>query len=720
MDRRHFIKNTGLLTGGLALGGSAMGGYFDANTEPWFDKAMRWAQLAFVETDPGNYDPDFWLNYFKKIHADGVLLSAGGIVAFYPTEIPFHHRSDWLNNKDVLGYLVKECRKMNMSVVLRTDPHATRQDMYNAHPDYIAVTADGQQRRHWANPDLWVTCALGPYNFDFMTKVNHEIMERYQPDGIFSNRWHGHGVCYCQHCKENFKKASGLELPLTSNRLDPNYQQWVTWQTDRLKELWFLWDAEIRKQKPNARFIPNGFPDKLLTGKHSDFFFADQQARRGVIPPWSNARGAKELRAGLGMKPLIGIFSVGIEEEFRWKDSVQNDAEIRVWVAEGVASGMKPCFVKFGGVIYDKRWMDAVAEMYQSYYKNEKYLRNTAPVANVGVVYSEQTNLKYGGQPWQQNSRDHETGMYQVLVEDHMPFEMVNDKMLDEAHLKPFKLLILPNIAALSDEQCSQLKKFVQDGGSLVATFETSLYDEQGKPRKNFALADLFGVDYDNGIEGPMRNSYLTLNNNPGNSAFKQLFEGLENTPRVINSVYRAKVKPTIAFPDPVTLIPSYPDLPMEDVFPRIAKTDDRQIYLRVIGKGRVVYLPSDMDRSFWQMMSSDHSKLMRNAIHWALNEQPLVTLDTKGVIDVAVWRQKSSMTVHLVNLTNPMMMKGPFRDIFPVSTGVSVKLPENAKVNGVQLLMAGTKPEFKNNNGTITLQVPGIETHEIVAIDFA
>jgi hypothetical protein len=39
---------------------------------------------------------------------------------------------------------------------------------------------------------------------------------------------------------------------------------------------------------------------------------------------------------------------------------------------------MKPCFVKFGAVINDKRWMDAVASMYQGYYKNEKYLRNTA------------------------------------------------------------------------------------------------------------------------------------------------------------------------------------------------------------------------------------------------------------------------------------------------------------------------------------------------------
>jgi len=380
MHRRNFIKNLSIAGGAVAISGNTAFSVF-SNAEvlspadaPWFDKAMRWAQLAFVENDPAKYDPEFWLDYFRKIHADGVLLSAGGIVAFYPTEIPLHHRSDWLGNRDTLGYLVSECRKMNMTVILRTDPHATRQEMYDAHPDYIAVTADGQKRRHWANPELWVTCALGPYNFEFMTKVNIEIMRRFQPEGIFSNRWAGHGVCYCEHCKKNFKAFSGLELPTVTDRLNPVYQKWDEWQTDRLKELWFLWDAEIRKIKPTSRFIPNGFPDKMLTGKHADFFFADQQARRGQIPPWSNAKGAKELRASMGMKPLIGIFSVGVEEEFRWKDSVQNDAEIRIWVAEGVANGMKPCFVKFGGNIFDKRWMDAVADMYQKYYRSERYL----------------------------------------------------------------------------------------------------------------------------------------------------------------------------------------------------------------------------------------------------------------------------------------------------------------------------------------------------------
>jgi hypothetical protein len=240
-----------------------------------------------------------------------------------------------------------------------------------------------------------------------------------------------------------------------------------------------------------------------------------------------------------------------------------------------------------------------------------------------------------------------------------MPFEMVNDKLLDAEHLKPFKLLILPNIAALSNAQCEQLRKFVQGGGSLVATFETSLYDEEGKARPDFGLGDLFGVSYDHAVEGPMRNSYMHLKKDAKTNQFHPVLKGLEDTPRIINTVHRVKVKSSDAnLPSPVTLIPTYPDLPMEDVYPRVPETDIRELYLRQAGKGRVAYIPGDIDRSFWQMLNSDHSQLLRNTIRWALEEEPIVQVTGPGVIDVAVWQQKQSMTVHLVNLNNPMMMK--------------------------------------------------------------
>ncbi|HUU16200.1 MAG TPA: beta-galactosidase trimerization domain-containing protein [Sedimentisphaerales bacterium] len=717
MDRRDFIK-TSVVAGAYAVLARPWVASAE-DTKPWFDRPMRWAQLVLVENDPGQFDPDFWLDYFKRIHADAACLSAGGVVAYYPTQITLHHRSAWLGDSDPFGYLVRGCREMKMVVIARTDPHAVWNDVYKAHPDWIAVDSKGQKRCHWSNPELWVTCALGPYNFEFMTGVHKEITTLYQVDGIFSNRWAGHGTCYCEHCVRNFKSFSGMDLPRTSNRHDPTYRKYLEWRIERLRELWFLWDRTIREVKTTSRYIPNGFPDNIVTGALSDIFFTDHQARRGVIPPWSNGKRAKELRATMGMKPIGGIFSIGLEERYRWKDSVQSEAETRIWVAEGTANNMRPWFVKFSGTLYDRRWLKVVEKIYQWHYRAEPYLRNVAPLARVAMVYSEQTDRYYGGQRWQEQSDGHELGMYHALIEARIPFEMVNDRLLDAERLKPFKLLILPNIAALSEAQCEQLRQYVQRGGSLVATFETSLYDELGKHRRDFGLADLFGVSYNNWVEGPMKNSYLRLKSDSNTGRFHPVLSGLEDAYRIINGIWRLDVKPLLDFPSLVTLIPTYPDLPMEHVYPRKPDTDIRELYLRELPKSRIAYIPWDIGRTFWEIMNVDHGRLLRNIINWTVNEKPPVQVSGPGVLDVTVWRQKQSMTVHLVNLTNPMMMKGPFREFIRIGEQkLQVKIPRGTKIKKIHLLVGDKSPDYETKDDIVSLTVPSILDHEVVALD--
>ena len=693
----------------------------------WFDKPLRWAQLTLVENDPGNFDLAFWLDYFRRVHADGACLSAGGYVAYYPTDIPLHHRSAWLGDTDPFGDLVAGCREMDMAVLARTDPHAIHQDAADAHPEWIAVDADGNPRPHWSKPDAWVTCALGPYNFEFMTEVHKEIVARYRVDGIFSNRWAGHGMCYCEHCQRTFREATGMELPRTSDPHDPARRAYLLWRQARLFALCRLWDDAIRAINPRARYIPNSGGGALssLDMKHlselTPLLFADKQARQGITPPWANGKNAKEFRAVYGRKPIGGMFSVGLEERYRWKDSVQSEAELRVWVASAVANGMRPWFTKFSGQIYDRRWLPVVEDIFTWHARNERYLRNTTSLARVAVVYSQQTAAFYGGEQAQQKVEDPILGVYQALIEARIPFEMVHDGLLDAEHLAPFKTLILPNIAALSGAQCDQLRAFVARGGSLVATFETSLYDEWGAPRADFGLADLFGVRFVGPVEGPLKNAYL--NPEPASEIAPVWLAGLEEAGRFIYGGYHIPVEATEpACAPPLTLVPPYPDLPMEEVYPRHPHTDIPGVYCRQIGSGRIVYFPWDIDRIFWEVLNADHGLLLRNAVQWAMgDEEPSVAVDGPGVLDVTVWRQENSLTVHLVNLTNPLLMRGSFRELLPVGAQtVRVRLPEGVRAGQVRLLKSGDTPHVVQEEGCLVVTVPGAVDFEVIAIDFA
>src|SRR5271165_4010986 len=100
--RRDFLKTAGVAASALVAGESLIAAP-TAAPSGWFDKPMRWAQLTLVEDDPGKYDLSFWLDYLKRTHSDAACLSAGGCVAFYPTQIPLHYRSKWLKDSDAFG-----------------------------------------------------------------------------------------------------------------------------------------------------------------------------------------------------------------------------------------------------------------------------------------------------------------------------------------------------------------------------------------------------------------------------------------------------------------------------------------------------------------------------------------------------------------------------------------------------------------------------------------
>ena len=729
LSRRQFVASTAAAGTGAVLSHIAPNmlaqavGPSELHAAPeWATRAKRWAQLTLVENDPAHFDAAFWLDYFKRTGSDGVCLSAGGCVAYYPTEVPFHHRSAWLGERDVFGELVTGCRKLGMSVLARTDPHATYDDAKAAHPDWIAVDASGNPRRHWASPEMWVTCALGPYNFEFMRAVHKEIMSRYRLDGIFMNRWDGSGDCYCVHCRENFKAATGYDLPHTANRRDPVGQAFFLWRQQRLVEVIDLWNADIRIINPESSIVPNngggaGSPlDTVALGRRAPMLAADRQARHGLALPWLVGKSGKEYRATMGTKPVIGLFGIGLEEPYRWKDSVNSNAEIRIWALDAIANGMRPWFTKFSAALHDERWLPGIEDIYQWAEKNQAYLDHQHPLARVAIVFSQQTAWYHGARV-----EDHALGWYQALIESRIPFEMVHDRLLDAEHLAPYRTLILPNIAALSDAQCDQLRAFVRNGGNIVATHETSLYDEQGAPRKNFALADLFGVDWAGKSDGPMQNSYIRLEHD----AYPRhpLFAGMEDAPRIINGVTRLEVAPRAPFAEtPFTLIPSYPDLPMEKVYPRVPKTDISCLYLHSGGGeagGRVAYFPFDLDRTFWEVLNPDQLKLLRNTLEWAHNEPPVVEVNGPGLFDVTAWRNPGSVTVHLVNLTNPMAMKGPYRDFFPVGAQtVRLRLPENIRATQARLLVSGKQVPIARPAAALELTVPSVLDHEVIAIE--
>ena len=143
----------------------------------------------------------------------GVIINAGGIVAYYPSKFPLQHRAEFLGDRDLYGELAKAAHDDGLVVVARMDSNRTAEDFFKAHPDWFARDSSGDPYRA---ADKYVTCVNSPYYDEYLPGVLTEIIERSHPEGFADNSWSGldrDSICYCENCARKFRDKTGAALP---------------------------------------------------------------------------------------------------------------------------------------------------------------------------------------------------------------------------------------------------------------------------------------------------------------------------------------------------------------------------------------------------------------------------------------------------------------------------------------------------------------------------
>ena len=382
-----------------------------------------------------------------------------------------------------------------MRVTARMSPDLNWDDALAAHPEWAMRHKDGSVQFSGEEPHLFKTCMFSTYMDDYVPAIMREINSLYEVDCFYTNGWPPLGSlpeCYCAICRK---------LPTSGT---PAY--WRAF-TDRVLDLWQRYDGIAKEKKLYSFFFANsggnvrGVPNLDRLGKVAAWFQADNQGRAyNDAAIWGCSLQGRVCNAVLDGKFAANVTAAYSTGTPGWRNASKNPAEARMWLNETLASGMVPYFHFVGaenGFDEDRRWQQVGVEYFRWTAQHDAHLAPLRSVANIGVVIGQATQLLYPGPATvRERSYMHETtqGTYDALLRGRFAFDFVHEDRLEPERLAKYRALLLPNVAMLSDKQCKQIRDYARAGGSLMAGFETSLYNEDLKPRPDFGLADVFGI----------------------------------------------------------------------------------------------------------------------------------------------------------------------------------------------------------------------------------
>jgi hypothetical protein len=307
-------------------------------------------------------------------------------------------------------------------------------------------------------------------------------------------------------------------------------------------------------------------------------------------------------------------------------------------------------------------------------------------------------------------------------MEEHVPFDICDSAALGSENAANYRVLIVADALAMSTRQAEVLSRFVQDGGALIATARTSLLDADGSPRQNFALADVFGVDYQNPL------NYETSFIKPMENGICAGIDERENIPlrhtQPAKVVLRtgAEIAAQLMLPATEVVFGVRVFSFAEDVAPGEVAAYPA-IVTRTFGKGRVVYFAGDVTGAYGNFGDPSLRLLLRNAILWASAGPLPVETDAPRAVEVRCYRQGNRHLVHLVNYVSSQLRVwldagGPAaEDTIPVHD-IAIRLRAARPPERVYLASNQQAVPFEYKNGFASMRVPKLDAFEILVVE--
>ncbi|MBI4907079.1 MAG: beta-galactosidase trimerization domain-containing protein [Acidobacteria bacterium] len=682
----------------------------------WEAEPLRIIDLTTSFFQPDGYDParlaarKATLGYNAE-HLE-IMRMPGGLDdrGFY-----FRSKVSGRENADYLGRYAPEAHKHGLRTFIYFNVHWYTMKFAEQHPDWRMTRENGKplDAVYDTGADFCVNTPWREWVFQLLRDL-----AAYPIDGIFyDGPVYRADTCYCRHCRDKYRRIYNREMPSKSKRSGKDFAQLMEFQANSLKD--FLHDSRVilKDIRPDLALYMNGGVRgaNWATGRFNRTLIAEQDllgSEGGFIsgdltrvPLWKPGLTARLLETQAGGKPTI-IFSAAGHKP--WTFSLLPAPELRLLYADTIANGAG-VWMGITPMEFEEPEMQALTEMNRFVERNKAYYTKTKSAARVAVVWSEVTASFYAGAAAQMIDIDRTAsrsaignldgefaGITESLLRAQVPFDVIDDVTLDKEPIDRYRAIFLPNVACMSDRVAARLRKYVEDGGNLFADFETSMYDETGIRRGDFALASVFGVSAASRIIGPLRWDFLQ----PVTAT--SLAVGITRK-MIPSTAYYVQTRPGTA---EVAWKYTEPLAGRYDGVPKVS--NDPGLVTRKSGKGTVAYMPGDVGNSINTFHTPELMQLVANAGR-QLGASAVRLENAPESVELVVRAQDKRLLVHLVNFTGEMTR--PIRRIVPVP---NVRITVQGQYSTAKSLWTGKALPMRN--GSVTL--PLLHEYDVIVFE--
>jgi len=693
----------------------------------WCDKPLRIVEVASgFREDIEEASPTEELAWKKQLCGNVEHLPCMGIPGGMDDKnLFFRSKLGKKTKRDYLGEYLPLARKAGIRTIIYFNVHWYRKQFIDEHPDWVQRDAANERIRSSYGGDGALVCVNTPWR-DWSFAVIRDLAQ-YAIAGIFlDGPFVAAAGCYCSCCREKFKKAYGENLPAKGDPKELIWRNFLDFRCQSIAD--YLRDARkcLKALKPEAVIYMNseGFtPSRIVARdnrrliKHQDMLGAEGgfifYGKPMDVPLWKPGSTAKLLETQAAGKPTV-VFLCGNHKP--WDRNPLTPAETRLLFAETAANGANPWYAVSAGDIDQPGPLGAV-EMMRFLEKNSGYYENSVSMARVGLLWSDSTASYYGGDVQISDFAAEEqsgkvgnhtqafAGYYEALFRAQMPFDVIDECSFGENKLGRYEVIILPNCACLPEGITDKIAEYVNDGGNLVCSFETSLYDEFGAKQSDFQLRELLGIKLAGEYLGPLKYDYLKIDDR-NHSLLHEIKQELIPAPTYGINVSLVGATAIVSFLEPRT--------GRYDSFSSQAKCP--AVLTHQFGKGSAIYLAGTFAEHYMCYRLPAYRLILANAVR-TLAEPRVILQNAPQTLEVVLREQpdRNRILIHLINFSGEMSR--PIERVMPCPE-VKVTLKDVPNVKAVRALWQAGSLTFRAHEGAISFTVSVAEEYEVVVVE--